>query len=244
MNFTREPIIETIITPREGSRLLVRSSKQGTQEEFAVDAVEVVSFGQSLFYRSLERPRPFLVPVGDYEVVEVKESRVVLKNAQYEKTIKIGGGREASFRKEEDEQALPLALEDEVMDETPQQQPSQNRKRDRHRRRRRSHEERSEMKQRVEEPPKEGEAQTPKTEPALPPSFSHLIPPPTSLISDTIHRYKEQQQEPEKPASAPEPTPPQIIEDDSNSISRVATPESQPTTTNFSALNNWNNFLP
>ena len=94
MNFTREPIIETIITPREGYRLIVRSTKHASDEEFTVDAVEVVSFGSALFYRSLEKPHPFLLPVADYQVVEGKESRVVLKNAQFERTIKIGGGRE------------------------------------------------------------------------------------------------------------------------------------------------------
>ena len=123
MNFTREPIIETIITPREGCRLVIRVQQTRLDEEFSVDAVEVVSFGQALFFRSLEKPSPFLVPVGDYEVVEVKESRVVLKNAQYERTIKIGGGREGSLRKDEEEdQVLPAALEDEVADES---EPSQ-----------------------------------------------------------------------------------------------------------------------
>ena len=103
MNFTREPLIETVIVPREGCRLILRSSRNESQEEFTVDAVEIVSFGPALFYRSLEKPRPFLVPIGDYEVVEVKESRVVLKNAPFERTIKIGGGREGSLRKDEDE---------------------------------------------------------------------------------------------------------------------------------------------
>lgn len=241
MNFTREPIIETIITPREGCRLMIRSTKQGSEDEFSVDAVEIVSFGQALFYRSLEKPRPFLVPVGDYEVIEAKESRVVLKNAQYEKTIKIGGGREGSFRKEEEEsQVLPVALEDEVAEESEPQQPQggDRKQRDRHRRRRRrSHEERDEMKQRVEENAK---PEASRGEPSAPPSFSHLIPPPTTLISETIHKYKEQQsQEPPVPEAAPK-----IVEDDSNSISRTALPEVPPLSTNFSPMSNWNNFLP
>ena len=93
MNFTRDPIIETVITPREGCKLVVRSSKGMGQEEYFVEAIEVVSFGQSIFYRSLERPKSFLVPVGDYEVVEVKETRMVLKNVSIDKSIKIGGGK-------------------------------------------------------------------------------------------------------------------------------------------------------
>lgn len=93
MNFTREPIIETVISPKEGYKLVVRNSKGGSQEEYVVDAIEVVSFGHSFFFRSLERPKSFLVPVSDYEIIETKETRVVLKNASFERSIKIGGGR-------------------------------------------------------------------------------------------------------------------------------------------------------
>ena len=93
MNFTREPIIETIITPKEGHKLIVRNSKGSGQEEYVVDAIEVVSFGHSFFFRSLERPKSFLVPVSDYEVVEAKETRVVLKNASFERAIKLGAAK-------------------------------------------------------------------------------------------------------------------------------------------------------
>ncbi len=94
MDFTREPIIETVITPREGCKIVVRSSKASGQEEFFVDAVEVVSFGHSQFFRSLEKPKPFLVPTSDYEVLEVREARMVLKSVGIDRSIKIGGGRE------------------------------------------------------------------------------------------------------------------------------------------------------
>ena len=59
VDFTREPIVETVITPKEGCKLVVRSSKSSGQEEYFVDAVEVVSFGTSFFFRSLERPKSF-----------------------------------------------------------------------------------------------------------------------------------------------------------------------------------------
>lgn len=101
MNFTREPIVETVITPKEGCKLVIRNSKGGGQEEFFVDAVEVVSFGNSLFFRSTERPKSFLVPVSDYEVLELKETRMVLKNVAHERSIKIGGGRENGGRQKE-----------------------------------------------------------------------------------------------------------------------------------------------
>ena len=65
MNFTREPIIETIISPKEGYKLLVRSSKgESRQKNIIVDAVEVVSFGRAFFFRSLERPKAFFVPAA------------------------------------------------------------------------------------------------------------------------------------------------------------------------------------
>lgn len=95
MNYTREPLIQTVITPREGCKLLLRNSKRfQDQEDYFVDAVEVVSFGPAIFFRSLERPKPFLLPVTDYEVLELKETKMVLKAVTHEKAIKIGGGRE------------------------------------------------------------------------------------------------------------------------------------------------------
>ncbi len=104
MDFTREPIIETVITPKEGYRLVVRSSKNMGQEEYFVDAVEVVSFGNAFFFRCLERPKPFVVPLGDYEVLEVREPRMVLKTPALEGSVKIGGGRELSARQQHREQ--------------------------------------------------------------------------------------------------------------------------------------------
>ena len=86
MNFTREPIIETVITPKDGCKLVVRNSKASTQDEYLVDALEVVTFGQASFYRSLEKPKCFLVPVGDYEVFEMRETRVVLKHVSHERS--------------------------------------------------------------------------------------------------------------------------------------------------------------
>lgn len=83
MLFTREPIIETVITARNGYRLCVRNSKSPV-EELLVDALEIVSFGQALFFRCVERPKAFLLPVSDYEVSEVRETRLVLKHMAQE----------------------------------------------------------------------------------------------------------------------------------------------------------------
>lgn len=87
MLFTREPIIETVITARNGYRLCVRSSKSPV-EELLVDALEIVNFGQALFFRCVERPKAFLLPVNDYEVSEVRETRLVLKHMAQENAKK------------------------------------------------------------------------------------------------------------------------------------------------------------
>ena len=147
MNFTREPIIETVITPREGCKLIVRSSKGAGQEDYFVDAIEVVSFGHSFFFRSQERPKSFLVPVSDYEILEVKETRTVFKNVSHDRSIKIGGGREMPVRAQQQQHREPseepIYEESEVApsEEAPQAQPSEqrmdNKKRDRRRSRRR-----------------------------------------------------------------------------------------------------------
>ncbi|MBS0615045.1 MAG: hypothetical protein JSR58_00655 [Verrucomicrobia bacterium] len=240
MNFTREPIIETIITPKEGCKLCVRSSKSEGQEEFTVDAVEVVSFGQALFFRSLERPRPFLVPVGDYEVLEVKETRVVLKNASFDRTIKIGGGREAPVRREEREEEAS-----EVSEEAPAEGQQERRHGRRRHRRRRSHEERQQLQEHVSQQTAEAPAEeaapsverAPEAQEPAPEStniFGHLIPPPTSLISEKFHRKHSEQ------APQDEPAPEEKNEEgegEASPLNRVAAE-----TTSFST--GWTHFIP
>lgn len=220
MNFTREPIIETIITPKEGYKLVVRNSKGGAQEEYLVDSVEVVSFGHSFFFRSLERPKCFLVPVSDYEVVETKETRVALKNVSHERSIKIGGGRDAPIRTPrepvQERTPEPAVADDSIMAEEeagapsggPQQEQRKDQKRDRHRRRRRrSGDDRDWQQQRgrpqEDQQPKEateassqgradeGGGAHDETPQVSSSMFSTLFPPPPTLISETISRYKD-----------------------------------------------------
>jgi hypothetical protein len=217
VDFTREPVIETVITPREGCKLVVRSSKSSGQEEYFVDAVEVVSFGHSLFFRSLERPKAFLVPVSDYEILEVREARMVLKNVGVERAIKIGGGREAAPRlpkevPQERGEPLPL-LGEELPALTGEEAPAlisegrldKKRDRRRHYRRRRGREEVSIKEGESLEPPTEERearaelrAEPPKAsleaaEAIGAPSIvlSSILPPPPTLISETIARYKD-----------------------------------------------------
>lgn len=223
MNFTREPIIETIISPKEGCKLLVRTSKSTPgAEEYYVDAVEVVSFGPAFFFRSMERPKAFLVPVSDYEVLEVKETRVALKNVSHERNIKIGGGREPSQRhnsnrdtherdKERererdrepavasDEEPAP-ATEEVVAEEGANTRMDKRRDRRRRRHRRSSDEQewtdRRQSEEQKPQPEGEQKAQGGGAEDEAKVSsqmFSSLIPPPTKLISETIGKYKDKE---------------------------------------------------
>lgn len=199
MNFTRDPIIETVITPREGCKLVVRNSKVTNQESFLVDALEVVSFGQSLFFRSQERPRSFLVPVSDYEITESKEAKMVLKTTTADQSIKIGGGREVRPVREEssEEERAPESID---------------RKRDNKRRRGRRGRDRNDYV--AHEAPKETlapvEASLPDLEQPEEPKekvsfISKLFPPPPTLIKETIGRYK-------TPDPAPEDFPTEDFE--------------------------------
>ncbi len=206
MNFTREPIIETVITPKDGYKLTIRNSKGGSQEEYSVDAIEIVSFGQSMFFRSQERPKTFLLPVTDYEVVEVKETRVVLKNAPLEGSIKIGGGKPQHKPQvpkelaEEKSSTAPKPLEEEAEDR-PRRRKSSSRRRREHE----HHEARptseikppkmipSAMQQEPEKKLTLVEKPIASTELEAPVStamFRGLIPPPSGLISEKLQHEK------------------------------------------------------
>lgn len=213
MDFTREPIIETVVTPKEGCKLVVRSSKSGGQEEYFVDAVEIVSFGSSVFFRSQERPKAFIVPASDYEILEVREARMVLKNVGLDRSIKIGGGRDNNTKPVKEIQVekapIQIAVEEEAVQvpqpEVAPQVKQEGRKKDRRRqyRRRRGREEDSSedgdqeaVHSQGESTEKEGSLQgesqnvsqvSPSTSPNV---VGVILPPPPMLISETISRYK------------------------------------------------------
>lgn len=217
MDFTREPIIETIITPKEGYKLVVRSSKSAGQEEYFVDAVEIIAFGHALFFRSLERPKAFLVPVSDYEILEVREARMVLKNVGLDRSIKIGGGRESAIKASreaekgeatpveesiEQEEAQPVA--ETSTEVRPEVRVEKKRDRRRHYRKRRGGREEGAKEEVVEPtvpsledekisipPPEErGEAALEEA-PVTSTLLSSLLQPPPTLISETISRYRQ-----------------------------------------------------
>ena len=183
MNFTREPIVETIISAKEGYKLSIKNSKHQAQEEYLVDAVEVVSFSGALFYRSSEKPKPFFLPIHDYEVMEVREARLTIKSPVVEKSIKIGGGK-----KEEPVVALPVEASEGSEQEAQVQQGAQQEpvRRDRRNHRRNRKVNFEERKQQQAAIVAEGEGTV-----IAPSVFSHLLKPPESLISDSIQKYKQ-----------------------------------------------------
>jgi hypothetical protein len=215
VDFTREPIIETIITPKEGCKLVVRSSKNSEQEEYFVESVEVVSFGYSFFFRSLERPKSFLVPASDYEILEVREARMVLKNVGLERSIKIGGGRETTPKpvkellqeKVDSIEEIAAPVESAANQSEGQEDGRLEKKRDkrRHYRRRREREESASKESAasdIEKPrPQETKIELPMPElvqsihsdplGTSPVALSSILPPPPTLISETIARYKD-----------------------------------------------------
>lgn len=179
VDYTREPVIETVITPSEGCKLVVRNSKVGGQEEYLVDSVEMVSFGNALFFRSIERPKAFLVPVNDYEVIELKETKMVLKSVSIEKAIKIGGGKEAA----------------------PEEEKRMDRKKERRksRRRRLALEREGERRAVTEETPTPSSATSGVEKvdienlPTPPPPPRKILPPPSTLIKEKLKIKKEEE---------------------------------------------------
>lgn len=220
MDFTREPIIETVITPKEGCKLVVRSSKSTGQEEYFVDAVEVVSFGHSFFFRSLERPKMFFVPATDYEILEVRETRMVLKNVGLDRTIKIAGGREGQMRSQQKEQTQEKI--DSSFEEVPSTEKSteegetasdknaegridKKRDRRRHPRRRRGRDASEEESQENADKASGTEGSEGTKSSNIDPNLAQqvvttsiltsLLPPPPTLISETIASYKDKYKE-------------------------------------------------
>jgi hypothetical protein len=202
MHFTREPIIETVISSREGYKLLIRNTK-GERTEYRVEALEIVSFGVSHFYRSTERTNPFLLPVTDFEVVEFKDMKMPLK---------LGGVEKAA-------QVLPRISEDEekeVLAEESEQPPTgrYEKKRERRRGRRRrggsggdAHSEAI-----VTQPEAEVKTETESGAEVAPSFISKLFPPPPTLIKETLNRYKIEEELPTD-ASPTEGTPESELRD-------------------------------
>ncbi|MFZ4772444.1 MAG: hypothetical protein ACOYK9_00425 [Chlamydiia bacterium] len=204
MNFTREPIIESILSARDGYKLSIKSTKVTDAREILVDAVEIVSYGTNLFFRCQEKPKPFFFPVGDYEVAEVKETRFVLKNSALEKTVKISSAKEhlhKSTKEQVDEEEIEEFAE-ESLEEMPNDssvaEPRDEKKSKRNRRKRdRQKQQRFTPAEEAQEEvfPEEDQGGDTKDETIVssptsaPPKF--ITPPPALIISALSHRKSE-----------------------------------------------------
>ena len=192
MNFTREPIVETIISAKEGYKLSLKSSKHQGVEEYLVDAVEVVSFSGALFFRSQEKPRPFFLPIHDYEVQEIREARLTVKSPMIEKSIKISGGKQPKAT-EGDEKGFGEETGEAVKSADEKAAPIQNRPRHgENKREKRQKYRRKRGVEEIQQQPKENQNPIEGALATAPPEsvFSHLLKPPEGLISASIHKYK------------------------------------------------------
>lgn len=170
MHFTRDPIIETIISARDGHKILIRDIHH-VHDEYYVDMIEVVRIGEGCFYRSQEKPKPFLVPAGHYEIIEVREPRMALKTSlSVDKGVKISAQKEIVKEKEE------VAAKPEKK---------------RERKRTRKKKEKSDDLRADESVASEEESvEVPVQKIGIVEERRTLIPPPPTLISETISRYK------------------------------------------------------
>ncbi|WP_080141493.1 GrgA family transcription factor [Chlamydia suis] len=111
MYFTRDPVIETVITSREGYKLSIRNSKHLSQDPFVVEAIEVICLGGTSFFRNCDHCKPFLVPAADYEVTEVRDAKINLKAVGLDRGVKIVGGRDALLKMPKVSPSVPVQEE-------------------------------------------------------------------------------------------------------------------------------------
>jgi len=205
VNFTREPIIETIISAKDGYKLSLRSTKNVGQEEYLVDAIEVVSFGGTFFYRSKERPKAFFLPASDYEVLEVRETRLLVKQPSIDKSIKIGGGKESS-KTSKSSQESKTDVKGASCGKTQEKTSEQPQEKKKNRRQKKSSEQAESKTSKASEiPKKEAKKSNTKevkqikedaTQVVLPAVLSQLLQPPENLISDSLKKYKKNEIDP------------------------------------------------
>jgi hypothetical protein len=212
VHFTREPIIESVLSARDGFKLVLKNSKMSSSSEVSAEVIEIVSFSGNVFYRSQDRSKNFLLPASDYEVQEVKDSRLVLKNITLEKSNKLQNPpKESASREIEEELVAEESGEIEAVSEpvsTPSAGGSSRLERRRERRRNRRRRQSEEKANQDKSSPSSTEVQESEileesiqnegldegivTQSAPIPTI-HLIPPPTTLISQTLARYKEKE---------------------------------------------------
>ena len=200
------------MSARDGFKLVLKNSKMSVGSEVSAEVIEIVSFSGNVFYRSQDRSKNFLLPASDYEVQEVKDSRLVLKNITLEKSNKLQNPpKESTSREIEDELVAEESGDIEAVSEPASTSASsgssrleRRRERRRNRRRRQSEDKANQDKSHVVSagaPEGESLEESVQSEvsdeeivtQAVPLPVIHLIPPPTTLISQTLARYKEKE---------------------------------------------------
>lgn len=216
MHFTREPIIESVLSARDGYKLVLKNSKLSSTTDISAEVIEIVSFAGTLFYRSQDRSKNFLLPASDFEISEIKDARLVLKNISLEKSSKLQNiqkeavASESTFDEEEakvDENQGQVEVEASTQAIASGQNNRLERRRERRRNRRRRHSEERQNDEKKEAGTLETNGQDEVVEKVQLDETSstnvapvlNLIPPPTTLISQTLARYKEKPQETEVP---------------------------------------------
>ena len=210
-------LLKQLLPPKKGVNWLSAAAKASGQEEYFVDAVEVVSFGHSLFLSLSGKAKSISSACEDYEILEVREARMVLKNVGVRKVDQDRRRPRVAPKLPKEvlhERPEPLAPPAEEVPALAGEEASLLRRRmdkkrgRRHYRRRRGREELLPKKARLSESsalPEEGEAHPPLEEAkgeqaALPTEaleattsivLSSILPPPPTLISETIARYKD-----------------------------------------------------
>jgi hypothetical protein len=209
MNFTREPILETIIAAKEGFKLRLKSTKNDGAVEYLVDAVEVVSFGTTFFYRSGEPAHTFFVPAQDFEIVQVRQARLMLKTP-VDKAVKIAGGAEAGKKPspeksvDKKKRKAPKEVKSTKQAESKESTEVASEKKDAPAANAAKKAPKGRTTRKTaprDQKAKDGE--TAGKEIMQPSMFSHLLRPPEALISDTIGQYQDiidKQQEDKKEA--------------------------------------------
>ena len=187
MDFTREPVVESVITPKEGHRLVVRSSKAAGLEEFFVNILELVSFGDSFFFRSLEKPKSFLLSATDYEIIEINEPSMVFKKARQESSRKIDEESETEPEEEPKEEKTEI-------DSRPEKKRKESFSARRNRRQVKKNVKDKEDVEKIGTT--EVEIKEEKLKKAIidPSTIPSLLPPPPMLVSDSIKQQEDAQQ--------------------------------------------------
>ena len=177
MEFTREPVVETIISPKEGYKLVIRNSKGPGHEEHFVDVIEIISFGSALFYRSLERPKSFVLPVSDYEVLEVREAKMIFKHPSQDKSSRAPQQKVISEQQSPSQEAPSKAAE------APKDEKRKERRKNTRRKRKEAPVKDQQPVDVVESENKEPQTLAPKV---VSSSLNDVLKPPTTLIRDSV----------------------------------------------------------